>query len=33
VASYVGASLIENMGRRPTSIWTSVACSIGWGHD
>lgn len=28
VASYVGASLIEKMGRRPTSIWTSVACSI-----
>ncbi|OAA38497.1 General substrate transporter [Beauveria brongniartii RCEF 3172] len=28
VASYVGASLIEKMGRRPTSIWTSVACSL-----
>lgn len=28
VAAYVGASLIEKMGRRPTSIWTSVACSI-----
>lgn len=28
VASYVGAALIEKMGRRPTVIWTSVACSI-----
>ena len=28
VASYVGASLIEKMGRRPTTIWTSVACAI-----
>ncbi|EGX89728.1 MFS monosaccharide transporter, putative [Cordyceps militaris CM01] len=28
VASYIGASLIEKMGRRPTSIWTSVACSL-----
>lgn len=28
VASYVGASLIEKMGRRPTVIWTSVACAI-----
>jgi sugar porter (SP) family MFS transporter len=28
VASYVGASLIEKMGRRPTVIWTSVACSL-----
>ncbi|PMB69049.1 Lactose permease [Beauveria bassiana] len=28
VASYVGASLIDKMGRRPTSICTSVACSL-----
>ncbi|KAH0594777.1 hypothetical protein MHUMG1_07612 [Metarhizium humberi] len=28
VASYIGAGLIERMGRRPTSIWTSVACSL-----
>ncbi|UNI13372.1 hypothetical protein JDV02_000122 [Purpureocillium takamizusanense] len=28
VAAYVGASLIEKMGRRPTCIWTSVACAI-----
>lgn len=28
VASYLGASQIERMGRRPTIIWTAVACSI-----
>lgn len=28
VASYVGASLIDKMGRRPTVIWTSVACAL-----
>lgn len=28
VASYIGASQIQRMGRRPTIIWTAVACSI-----
>ncbi|KAK2685310.1 hypothetical protein QWA68_016102 [Fusarium oxysporum] len=28
VASYVGASLIEKTGRRPTIIWTLVACAV-----
>ncbi|OOQ86896.1 lactose permease [Penicillium brasilianum] len=28
VASYLGATQIERMGRRPTIIWTAVACSI-----
>jgi hypothetical protein len=28
VASYLGASQIERMGRRPTIIWTAVACSV-----
>lgn len=28
VAAYVGASQIERMGRRPTIIWTAIACSI-----
>lgn len=28
VSSYLGASQIERMGRRPTIIWTAVACSI-----